>query len=533
MTRCRTLLVLLGLAVCASDAAAQLAPPTLTHLVPDALGSIAVPEPSELTRFVRNRTAAERLGKALFWDMQLGSDGIQACASCHFHAGADSRRTNTINPGLIAGDTVFDLHGLPNQPLVDADFPFHKLANANDTNSVISDANDVAGSMGVTLSQFLDVIPGSAEDDCAEALDPLFNVAGTNVRRVTGRNTPSNLNSVFNFRNFWDGRASFFFNGVDPFGPRNPDARILEKAFLTGFVFPVSVLIDNASLASQAVGPPLSDVEMSCVGRTWPKIGKKMLSLQPLAKQVVSPTDSLLGPLASSATDPGAKGLATSYRALIEEAFDPDYWNSNVVVTYALDGSHIISPPTGAPLTTDEYTMMEANFSLIFGLAVQLYEATLVSDDAPFDRFQAGGGELGTNPGALTTEQKTGIASFFSSLSGCGVCHVGPELSAATVSNVGRPEIFDPDENPVFEQLIEQMPMKSGSTTFYDTGFYNIGVRPTPEDPGVGGDAMGPLCFARRTGLGLDSPEMDWEEQRLPFGNKRRNVIGGPDACDG
>ncbi|MEE8311676.1 MAG: cytochrome c peroxidase [Candidatus Binatia bacterium] len=532
MTRCRTLLVLLGLAVCATNAPAQLAPPTLTNLVPDALGTIPIPEPTELTRFVRNRSAAEQLGKALFWDMQLGSDGIQACASCHFHAGADNRRTNQVNPATIAGDGVFDIHGVPNETLVDSDFPFHKLANPNDTTSVISDANDVASSMGVTLKDFIDIVPGSAEDNCVDVFDPVFNVDGVNVRRVEPRNTPTAINAVFNFRNFWDGRAAFFFNGVDPFGPRNPDARILEKAFLTGFVFPVSVLIDNGSLASQAVGPPASDFEMSCAGRTWPKIGKKMLSLPPLAKQVVSPTDSLLGSLASSATDPGAKGLNTSYRAMVEEAFDLDYWDSDIVVTYALDGTHILTPPTGAPLTTDEYTMMEANFSLIFGLAVQLYEATLVSDDAPFDRFQAGGGELGFNSGALTTEQKTGVSSFFSSLSGCGVCHVGPELSAATISNVGRPEIFDPDENPVQEQLIEQMPMKSGTTTFYDTGFYNIGVRPTPEDLGVGGDAMGPLCFARRTGLGLESPEMDFSEQFLT-GRLKENFIGGPDACDG
>jgi cytochrome c peroxidase len=32
------------------------------------------------------RQTAIALGKALFWDRQLGSDG-QACASCHFHAG--------------------------------------------------------------------------------------------------------------------------------------------------------------------------------------------------------------------------------------------------------------------------------------------------------------------------------------------------------------------------------------------------------------------------------------------------------------
>ena len=38
-----------------------------------------------------NRQVAQQLGKALFWDIQIGSDG-QACASCHFHAGADIRK---------------------------------------------------------------------------------------------------------------------------------------------------------------------------------------------------------------------------------------------------------------------------------------------------------------------------------------------------------------------------------------------------------------------------------------------------------
>src|SRR5262245_49478571 len=48
-----------------------------------------VPLPN-LTGFVRDMNSAIRLGKALFWDMQVGSDGVQACASCHFAAGADS-----------------------------------------------------------------------------------------------------------------------------------------------------------------------------------------------------------------------------------------------------------------------------------------------------------------------------------------------------------------------------------------------------------------------------------------------------------
>src|SRR5512133_2485258 len=68
------------------------------------LNQIPVPEPPNLFQFVKNKPAAIRLGKALFWDMQAGSDGVQACASCHFHAGADNRLKNTVNPGF---DNVF------------------------------------------------------------------------------------------------------------------------------------------------------------------------------------------------------------------------------------------------------------------------------------------------------------------------------------------------------------------------------------------------------------------------------------------
>src|SRR5437899_7210848 len=59
------------------------------------LKTIAVPVPRNLAAYIKDRTAAIALGKALFWDMAVGSDG-QACASCHFHAGADSRSKNQL-----------------------------------------------------------------------------------------------------------------------------------------------------------------------------------------------------------------------------------------------------------------------------------------------------------------------------------------------------------------------------------------------------------------------------------------------------
>jgi cytochrome c peroxidase len=199
------------------------------------------PSPSELAVYVKDKKTAIMLGKSLFWDMQVGSDGIQACASCHFNAGADNRIKNQISPGLLRvnqdrspnADTTFQT-GRPNYTLQSKDFPFHKLADPNNRNSeVISDSNDVASSQGVFNTQFVDVIRGSAQDKVSFTPDPVFNVAGTETRRVEPRNTPTTINAVFNFRNFWDGRAQNEFNGVNPFGKRDPNARVLKAATAT------------------------------------------------------------------------------------------------------------------------------------------------------------------------------------------------------------------------------------------------------------------------------------------------------------
>ena len=66
---------------------------------PGPLKQVPVPLPANLADFVVDRKAAIVLGKALFWDQQAGSDGL-ACGSCHFHAGADNRVKNQLDPGL-------------------------------------------------------------------------------------------------------------------------------------------------------------------------------------------------------------------------------------------------------------------------------------------------------------------------------------------------------------------------------------------------------------------------------------------------
>ncbi|MBI2857922.1 MAG: cytochrome C peroxidase, partial [Chloroflexi bacterium] len=78
-------------------------------------------EPVNLFQFIKNKPEAIKLGKAFFWDMQVGSDGIQACASCHFSAGADNRVKNTIHPGP---DGVFQAAAAPNETVPPGAFPF-------------------------------------------------------------------------------------------------------------------------------------------------------------------------------------------------------------------------------------------------------------------------------------------------------------------------------------------------------------------------------------------------------------------------
>jgi len=277
----------------------------------------------------------------------------------------------------------------PNFQLSAADFPTHRLADPNNRNSpVLFDIDNVTGSQGVIPSNFVAIVPGSAVDNVIfDGPDPIFSIGGVNVRRPTGRNTPSNINAVFNFRNFWDGRAQNDFNGVNPFGSRDPDARVAQVNAVGGADL-VTVSLNNSSLASQAVGPPGNDVEMSAAGRTLKDIGVKLLALQPLGQQRVGATDSVLGPYVSAS----GTGLQTSYADLIGQAFQPEWWNSTDILT--------------DPVTGRSYTMMEFNFSLFWGLAIQTREATLVSDQTRFDRF------LGGDNTALSSQEKDGSAAL-------------------------------------------------------------------------------------------------------------------------
>ncbi|RUT01086.1 hypothetical protein DSM106972_070920 [Dulcicalothrix desertica PCC 7102] len=478
--------------VAGQTVSAQLTGPAVSTPL-TSLKTVRIPEPDNINDFIRNKAEAIALGKTLFWDVQVGSDGVQSCASCHFHAGADNRSENQIHPGA---DNNFNTGGRPNYQLAIGDYPFHKLADPNNrASTVMADSNDVTGSQGVHLTKFNDIIPGSPQDNVTVQPDPVFNVQNVNVRQVTGRNAPSVINAVFNDRNFWDGRAQSIFNGVNPFGSRDPNAFVLKSTRKQQPPQEVKISLNNSSLASQAVGPPLSSVEESGTNRILPdvgqkfnpklksnklsrEIGKKLKSLRPLGQQLIHPEDSVLGKL-SRWPNQGIKDK--SYEAMVQDAFKPEWWDSQYIVKIGDDGKRrYIRQPQG-PRATDEFSMMDYNFSLFMGLAIQMYESTLVSDEAPIDKFLEG------NSNALTAQQKLGL-EIFQNKGKCINCHGGAEFTNASVRNVNK-------------EKIERMTMGNDKVAVYDNGFYNIGVRPTQEDIGVGDvDPFGkPLSLTKLT----------------------------------
>jgi len=440
------------------------------------LSTVPVPPVFGMDGILADKTAAIQLGKALFWEMQAGSDDTQACATCHFNAGADSRATNQVNPGQAGGDNTFQLGG-PNHHYNagsaasgfggyhDGDFPFRKLSNVNDRFSVTFDVNDVSGSQGVFATNIVGISPltaidsshnddggsvggghgdgsllggaddaglnygkdargiggiprisslaaggatttpgstsgttgsstvtlGSSIEVTTSILDPVFNVNSggqlINARKTTGRNTPSVVNAVFNFRNFWDGRAQNVCNGANPFGARDKQPHLLVIDPIDNELGPALINMQNSALCSQSLGPILSSTEMSAAGRDFRQVGKKLLARKPLIKQMVSPADSVLGALSNSPNN----GINTTYAALIQQAFQPEWWQYNLHICANPDGSaaQMVDPAKAqsCPSNTVEYSEMEYNFSLFWGVAIQMYESTLIADQTPLDKF--------------------------------------------------------------------------------------------------------------------------------------------------
>lgn len=469
------------------EAIAAVTPPSLQGVpIPVTPGLLEGTAP-----IVINKTAAIALGKALFWDTTVGSDGM-ACASCHFHAGADRRVTNQIETGSLhktaTGKTFQktasgNVGGI-NYTLKRSDFPLYKLANPADKKSkLLFNTDDVVTSSGVFSNQFNRLDPqGSRTDDCTSIKDNIFHLGDANTRQTLARQAPSVINAAFNFRNFWDGRANNIFNGVSPFGARDTDAGIWVVT--DGKASKQTLRLENASLASQAVGPVVSETEMSCAKRTFPDIGRKLFSHRPLGTQVVHAEDSVLGKFRHTS----GKGLNPSYQSLIKTAFAPRYWS----------GNGDFGSPAATAKNPQPYNQMEANFSLFFGLSLQLYQQTLTSDQTPFDSPRIAGADPQI-PEDLNSPQARGLKVFMGSL--CSNCHKGPTFSSAA-----HPDLFKPPFAYSSLRLVNRKTFSGGRTGepevqgLMDEGYFNTSVTPDNHDLGVGGlDPFGnPLSFTQQ-----------------------------------
>jgi cytochrome c peroxidase len=507
---------------------------------------------ADLTSYVADAQAAIQLGKAFFWEMQAGSDGKTSCATCHFNGGQDTRSQNELNPGANAS---FD-GASSNYALTATNYPFVDKALG-------LDSDNITGSQGVRKSTYVGVSTAGVETDLSDS-DPVFG----NMRQVTSVNAPSTINAVYNHRNFFNGRAQNEFNGVNPWGNRDGSAHIWYAN--GGVIQPIAVTIANAALASQAVAPVLNPVEMSAQGRTLPEVGKKLLALKPLALQSVDAKDSVLGALAAAGK---VKGLKTTYAAMIQKAFQPTMWNATGTVT--IDGN--------------QYSLTQANFSFFWGVAIMMYESTLVADNSPMDQYLASrtfdtatGNLIADNPALLDPvvtrlaaegivvplagggSRAVGRQDILLGLDlfekpvppptvaglpagsgvGCALCHIGAETTSASITNVtAGVEVGDVGfKNAGFDLRMERMfmgvrnpapaapqpfppvPLGTDGITYdsstynvtvtsidgaplatpqpvrvatYDNGWYDLGIRPIVEDPGVGGsDPFGnPLAW--------------------------------------
>jgi cytochrome c peroxidase len=527
----------------------------------DSLSKVILTDPPELVTYVRPtpaivdattvpatpappaniptpRQALLILGKALFWDQQVGSDG-QACASCHFQAGADIRSKNVMNPGSrntnVAERTVFSPVGSAptaaaparNYQFLPADFPFHKVSDPLDTSyvnrTVTFDTDDILGSQGTFHAGYGgSPVPNYTLANATGTYDTPVTIADTTyaigtqkVRSSGPRQASSAINAVFNFHNFWDGRANNIFNGVDLFGKLSPNAQVYINNGTSLTLTPAQV--SNSSLASQSVGPPNSAFsdEMAFSGRTFPDLGRKLLRLTatattpaatiiPLGAQLVDATDSVLGPYKNAAGTNGGRGINVTYQQLIMWAFQPQWWSSA--------GPPIAPAVTPSTLTVSGYQLMEENFALFWGLAIQEYETTLRADQSRYDKFMAGDNTQ------LTQDEMRGLLTYihtentfqqvnpvFNNINfgACQLCHSGPELTEDSLVNVPAKFFITTDMTVTMDHNRELAIVPPSSS--FDVGFTNVGSRPTREDIGHGDKAANgwPLSFWRQFITGL------------------------------
>jgi cytochrome c peroxidase len=284
------------------------------------------------------------LGKILFWDEQLGGDDTVACGTCHRpNAGGSDPRSATASAALPGPDEMLDTH------------------------------DDVHGSLGLVR--------------CDAQGAP----TGVSVQ-VTSRKAPTYLDAMFATRLFWDGRAECRTPGC-------PSSSAFEDPDHPG-TFPITT---RGALENQAVGPPLSPVEMACEAASWAAIHADLATATPLAlaKQIPAALTSFI-----------AENEA-SYPKLFAAAF----------------GDEQTSGPA------DEINTRRIAF------AIATHERRLLSNQTPWDRWNAGEAE------ALTPAQVRGWELHRVH---CDSCHRAPIFSDSDFHFIGfhRPS-WDPGRKAI------------------------------------------------------------------------------------
>ena len=538
---------------------------------------------SQLYGIVKDRDWLLILGRAFFWDQQMGSDG-GSCASCHFSAGTDSRLTGQLNPAFRAGgapDTIFGCNqgercingnetgsgGIagPDYTFVEADYPFRQLEDVKDRNSkVLINTNDIHSSAGSFDAEFKAAFYG--KEICGKPSTEIFYKDGIKKwhgmrlakRAVEPRNTAITINSGMSFSLAWDGRANNIFSGVGVHGltdiKNDPNKRLIK---MDGYTPTLTHLeIKNAALASFSVGPILDNLEMSCEGRTFADVARKILYTRPLRKQRIAKTDSTFGIHGPKgdirAKKKGLKGKYKYYK-LIQLAFEDDWWKGRGLWKIE-DGKlkKVKSYKHG-------YTQMEMNFPMFWGLALHAYQNSLVSDQSKFDTAEAAGCFDPTNvpnpnfnpnqppgPGnppfitqflnipecvskGLWTEAEERGRTTFNGPGACAVCHGGNMFTNAAMDNDGS---FP--GGPILR-------LEFGPTPFLtDQGFQNTGANVLAQDLGrYAKDPYGyPISFAMqlikhaRGEMPADKMDPNAQICNIQAAGPGNGGLGGGPVCD-
>jgi cytochrome c peroxidase len=161
-------------------------------------------------------------------------------------------------------------------------------------------------------------------------------------------------------------------------------------------------IANGGALESQAVAPPTNTIEMAHAGVDWTMVSAKLRTVQPLALSTNIPAD-VRDALASE----------PNYPELFRRAFGDDQINARRIA-----------------------------------FAIATYQRTLIADQTPWDRFQAG------EVNAMSPQQQQGWTLFQQNGPGqarCNACHTAPLFT--TVNPLGQ-------------------------------SFRNIGLRPIAEDTG-------------------------------------------------